>query len=453
MAGAMRLGHHVHGIESRLDAAIKAHENGPALIDELEAGIDHAGALLASIGAPGVAHPEGVAASASLVETPADMTQAPASLSSPGEVKLSTWHTAPAAPEADAVQTVPRAALRVRADMVDRFVNEAGEISIARTRIEGEMRTLRRSLLDLTENVIRLRNQLREVEIQAESQMQSRIAAAEAKHAEFDPLEFDRFTRLQELTRMMAESVGDVTTIQQNLLRNLDSADSALHAQGRLSRDLQQQLMSVRMVPFEDLADRLYRIVRQTAKELGKRANLDIQGGNIELDRSVLDRITAPIEHLLRNAVAHGIEAPEVRAAAGKPEFGQITLKLTQLSNEIALELTDDGSGLDYQRILEHGREKGMVGADEHPTENRLTQLIFEPGFSTAAAVSGVAGRGVGNGRSQERNPRGGWSHRYRDHRWARHQLPDSSASDLSRDASPAGSRGRPHLRHPVEYG
>ncbi|MDQ7988971.1 MAG: response regulator [Candidatus Dactylopiibacterium sp.] len=294
------------------------------------------------------------------------------------------------------VQAQPRAALRVRAEMIDRFVNEAGEVSIARTRIEGELRTLRRSLLDLTENVIRLRNQLREVEIQAEGQMQSRIAQAEAQHSDFDPLEFDRFTRLQELTRMMAESVGDVTTIQQNLLRNLDAADTALHAQGRLSRDLQQALMGVRMVPFEELADRLYRVVRQTAKELGKRANLDIQGGAIEIDRSVLDRMTAPLEHLLRNAIAHGIETPDLRAAAGKPEFGQITLRLTQLSNEIALELADDGRGLDYERILARGRSVGLVGADETPGENRLTQLIFEPGFSTAEKVSGVAGRGVG---------------------------------------------------------
>ncbi|MFA9439846.1 Hpt domain-containing protein [Uliginosibacterium sp. sgz301328] len=379
MAGAMRLGEYVHSLESRLEKGVAA---GTPLADDMENGLDHIGAMLNALRNPGAPEPAapstgtatGAAATAIVVAAPV---------------------AAATAEDTDTVQGT-RSTLRVRADAIDRFVNEAGEISIARTRIEGEMRTLRRSLLDLTENVIRLRNQLREIEIQAESQMQSRLAAAEAHHGEFDPLEFDRFTRLQEVTRMMAESVGDVTTIQQNLLRNLDQSDSALHSQARLSRDLQQALMAVRMVPFEDSADRLYRVVRQTAKELGKRANLDIRNGRIEIDRGVLDKMIAPIEHLLRNAIAHGIESPADRVAAGKPEFGQITLTLSQLSNEIALEIRDDGRGLNYERILARGRSVGLVGPDETPAEARLTQLIFEPGFSTAETVSGVAGRGVG---------------------------------------------------------
>ncbi|WP_341647737.1 response regulator [Thauera humireducens] len=284
----------------------------------------------------------------------------------------------------------------MRAEQIDRFVNEAGEIGIARTRIEGELRTLRRSLLDLTENVIRLRNQLREVEIQAEVQMQSRIAQAESHHAEFDPLEMDRYTRLQELTRMMAESVNDVTTVQQTLLHNLDGADLALNGQGRTTRELQQGLMRVRMLPFDSLADRLYRVVRQSAKELGKRASLDLRGGRIEIDRSVLEQMAAPLEHLLRNAVAHGIEGPAERATAGKPETGQIVLTVTQEGNEIAIDLQDDGSGLDFERIAERARRNGLIGPDEHPDTKRLTNLIFLSGFSTAGQLSAVSGRGVG---------------------------------------------------------
>ena len=413
MAGAMRLGQYIHNLESHLESALLNHQAGPALVDDLENGLDQISNLIELIKNPPAPSAEEIAAEEEAAEdlaeaearTEAELaatdTATPESPNEAAPAPAAVARPAMAAPQQvfEDLESSPvqqRAPLRVRAEMIDRFVNEAGEVSIARTRIEGELRTLRRSLLDLTENVIRLRNQLREVEIQAESQMQSRIAQAESQHANFDPLEFDRFTRLQELTRMMAESVGDVTTIQQNLLRNIDGADAALHAQGRLSRDLQQALMSVRMVPFEELSDRLYRVVRQTAKELGKRANLDIQGGAIEIDRGVLDRMTAPLEHLLRNAIAHGIEMPEERAAAGKPEFGQITLKLTQLSNEIALELADDGKGLDYARILARGRNVGLIGQDEQPNENRLTQLIFEPGFSTAETVSGIAGRGVG---------------------------------------------------------
>ena len=288
--------------------------------------------------------------------------------------------------------------LRVRAELIDRLVNEAGELSIARARIEGEMRGLKESLLDLTENVIRLRRQLRDIEIQAELQMQSRTAQTDEHHAGFDPLEFDRFTRFQELTRMMAESVNDVATVQQNLLKNLDDANAAILAQARLNREVQQELMSVRMVPFGSVADRLYRVVRQTAKELGKRANLDIRGGQLELDRSVLEKIAAPLEHLLRNAVAHGLETREVRQARNKPEIGEITLQLEQEGNEIILNFTDDGGGLDLERIRARGVEAGLLSAEEADgaDASRLSELIFTPGFSTAREISQVAGRGVG---------------------------------------------------------
>jgi len=395
MAGAMTLGEFVHGIENRLLHARSAGVDGTQLADDMESGLDAVGHMVQRMqrGEPAQA------------PAPAAVTAAPlAADASAPEAGLATAAPAAPKPAAPAMVSVdeaesqagPRATLRVRSDMVDRFVNEAGEISIARTRIEGELRTLRRSLLDLTENVIRLRNQLREVEIAAETQMQARVAQAEHQHADFDPLEFDRFTRFQELTRMMAESVGDVTTIQQNLLKNLDAADTALHAQGRLSRDLQQALMGVRMVPFDELSDRLYRVVRQTAKELGKRANLDIRGGNIEIDRGVLDKMTAPIEHLLRNAVAHGLETPEQRRAANKPEIGQITLTITQRSNEVAIELADDGRGLDFDGIRRRAESKGFLNAGENASDARLTQFIFEPGFTTAEKVSEVAGRGVG---------------------------------------------------------
>ncbi|QTQ35953.1 Type IV pilus hybrid sensor kinase/response regulator [Aromatoleum petrolei] len=370
MAGAMSLGEHVHQLESQLEAGREAGRDAAEMIDELVGGLDRTEQMMGTLTGP----------------------PAPAAV---GATEAAVSITVPEAAAAE-VETSATATLRVRADTVDRFVNEAGEIGIARTRIAGELRTLRRSLLDLTENVIRLRNQLREVEIQADVQMQSRIAHTGTQEGDFDPLEMDRYTRLQELTRMMAESVGDVTTVQQSLLRNLDGAELALNSQARLSRDLQQALMQVRMVPFDSLADRLYRVTRQTAKDLGKRANLDLRGGRIEIDRSVLEHITAPLEHLLRNAIAHGLETPETRRAAGKNEIGQITLSVSQEGNEIAISLADDGAGLDYERIAERARANGLLGPAEIADERRLTNLIFLPGFSTASNVSTVSGRGVG---------------------------------------------------------
>lgn len=302
----------------------------------------------------------------------------------------------PAMPDLEAETAALKANLRVRADLVDRLVNEAGEISIARSRIEGEMRSLKDSLLDLTENVIRLRRQVREVEIQAETQIQARQAQATEHQADFDPLELDRFTHFQELTRMMAESVNDVATVQQNLLKNLDEANAAIVAQARLNRELQQELMSVRMVPFASQAERLQRLVRQTARELGKKVSLDIQGGQVELDRGVLDKMVAPLEHMLRNAVAHGVEGPEARTALGKPEAGAVLLKAAQQGNEIILSLSDDGAGLDLEKIRAKAETMGLLNPGETVDNARLADFIFTPGFSTAGVVTQVAGRGVG---------------------------------------------------------
>jgi len=372
MAGAMGMGELIHGMETRIEQALVLNAITPVFLEELDTAYDRANFLLDRL--------QRLAAG----ELPEE---APAGESAPAEGSLT----------AEAEELVAaRAVLRVRADLVDRLVNEAGEMSIARARIEGEMRTLRQSLLDLTENVIRLRGQLREIEIHAESQMQSQLAQAHLVHADFDPLEFDRFTRFQEITRMMAEGVNDVTTVQHALLRNLDNADAAIVSQARQNRELSQALMSVRMVPFNSISDRLYRVVRLTAKELGKKANLDIRGGQLELDRSVLEKMTGPIEHLLRNAITHGLEGREQRLASGKPELGQISLALSQEGNEVVIEMTDDGSGLDHERIRTKAIEQGLLDADAQPDETTLTNFIFHPGFSTAKELTEIAGRGVG---------------------------------------------------------
>src|SRR4030095_14967801 len=155
---------------------------------------------------------------------------------------------------------------------------------------------------------------------------------------EFDAREFDRYTRFQELTRSLAEGINDVSTVQQSLLKNLDDADAALLAQARMSREVQQRLFSIRTVPFGSLSERLYRILRATAKELAKRANLEIQGSQVELDRSVLEKLVGPLEHLLRNALDHGIESSEARRAAGKSDTGEIALTVRQVGNEVVVE-------------------------------------------------------------------------------------------------------------------
>jgi chemosensory pili system protein ChpA (sensor histidine kinase/response regulator) len=292
------------------------------------------------------------------------------------------------------VASAPVPLVRVRADILDRLVNQAGEVSISRSKLENEVDTLKASLSELTENVSRLRDQLREVEIQAETQITSRMAFSGDR--EFDPLEFDRFTRLQELTRMMAESVSDVATVQTTLSRTIDGATNDLHAQARLTRELQQDLMRVRMIPFSSVSERLYRIARQTAKEVDKRVNLDIRGTSVEIDRSVLEKMVGPFEHMLRNAIVHGIEARQERVARGKNEVGELLIEIRQEGNEVVIHFTDDGQGLNIHRIREKAKNVGLLTDESFINESDVVNLIFEPGFSTASEVTELAGRGVG---------------------------------------------------------
>jgi len=286
--------------------------------------------------------------------------------------------------------------VRVRADLLDKLVNEAGEVSIARSRLDNEMTGLRQSLADLTENVNRLRSQLREIEIQADTQIQARIAQQRETERAFDPLEFDRYTRFQELTRMLAESVNDVATVQQNAMRGLEDASQDLHRQGQVLRDLQQNLMRVRMVQFGSIADRLFRVVRQSGKELDKQVHLDIRGSAVEVDRGVLEKMSGPIEHLLRNAVAHGVEPADVRTASGKSPTGEITVEVRQEGREIVLSFADDGAGLDYAKIRARAIATGLIKPDAGVPDRELGDLIFMPGFTTASAVTELSGRGVG---------------------------------------------------------
>ncbi|MDR1646536.1 MAG: Hpt domain-containing protein [Zoogloeaceae bacterium] len=408
MAGAMCLGLLVHETETQVDmlaaqGKVSAVDLGgieaacdimARVIDAYQAGNYDVGAEFEALTASArtFAIPEETVAT-SVLETP-DATAVEPLFPPLGDAPQEDAGQEAQAATRGRVELEARAQLRVRADLVDRLVNEAGEMAISRARIEGEMRDLKESLLNLTDNVIRLRGQLREIEIQAETRMQA--GAEDKDKAGFDPLELDRFTRFQELTRMMAESVNDVGTVQQNLLKNLDDADAAIVAQARLNRSLQQSLMSVRMVPFDSQSGRLQRLVRQIARELDKSVHLEIVGGQFELDRFVLEKVFSPLEHMVRNAIAHGLEGEAERVAKGKPVAGQIRIVLKQEGNEIILALSDDGLGLDLQRIREKAEQKGLIAPDAQIDDQQLMDFIFHSGFSTAERISQVAGRGIG---------------------------------------------------------
>jgi chemosensory pili system protein ChpA (sensor histidine kinase/response regulator) len=400
MAGAMRLGQHCHEIETHIENMVHAGSATPQAFDELLAHYDHALLLFEQLQHPNALQ---IGTFAGLADDITTLTEGVTPFSDHAEIDAepkaanpAASPTPPAAPASadDPHTSVKSPLVRVRADILDRLVTQAGEVSISRSRLENEVDTLRTSLADFSDNLARLRRQLREVEMQAESQIASRMAISSDR--EFDPLEFDRFTRLQELTRMMAESVNDVASFHESLTRSVDNAHGDLTQQARLTRDLQRDLMRVRMVPFASISERLFRVARQSAKDVDKRVNLDIRGGGVELDRSVLERMSAPFEHLLRNAIAHGVESRAARAAAGKNEIGELLVQVAQEGNEVVIEFSDDGGGLDLDRIKSKAISVGLLDADEETSEAQIADLIFEPGFSTAESLTELSGRGVG---------------------------------------------------------
>ncbi|HTU67718.1 MAG TPA: Hpt domain-containing protein [Steroidobacteraceae bacterium] len=285
---------------------------------------------------------------------------------------------------------------RVDAELLDTLLNNAGEASIARARLEQQIGSIDFNVGELSRTVTRLKEQLRKLELETEAQILHRYEEEGKERSEFDPLELDRYSSIQQFSRALAETANDVGSIQ-GLLENLTKdTQNLLTQQARTITELQNGLMRTRMVPFQRHVQRLARIVRQAATDTGKKAELNIEGASGELDRQVLERMMPPFEHMLRNAVAHGIEKPDDRRKAGKNESGTITIALHREGSEVVVEVSDDGAGMNLKAIRDKGISLGMVRADQQLSDEDIIQLILEPGFSTAGAVSTLSGRGVG---------------------------------------------------------
>ncbi len=285
---------------------------------------------------------------------------------------------------------------RVDADLLDTMLNNAGEVSIFRARLDQQVNSIDFNLAELARTVTRLKDQLRGVEMETEAQILHRHEAPSPGRADFDPLELDRYSALQQFSRALAETANDVGSIQGMLETLTREAQNLLTQQARVITELQNGLMRTRMVPFQRHVQRLTRLVRQAANDTGKRAELTVHGAAAELDRQMLERMVPPLEHMLRNAVVHGIEAPERRAARGKPEMGRISISLERDGAEVVIVVEDDGAGIDVKLIREKAISLGLADPQAKLTDEEATQLILEPGFSTAGHVTQAAGRGVG---------------------------------------------------------
>ena len=413
MANFKAIGDLAHHLESLLIAAVDGQlEPGQALFDLLQQSHDWLASMVEAVKsgqapepadeliarsdalrrgeAVATAAPEQAAPEAAREEAPAG--EEMAVIPPPVQEAAPVEEVAPAVAARGAQEMV-----RVRADLLDDMVNYAGEISIYRSRLEQQVGSYRFNLNELGQTVERLRDQLRKLDIETEAQILYRYERDGIDvHEDFDPLEMDRYSTLQTLSRSMAESINDLVSLQ-GLLENITrESETLLVQQARVNTELQEGLMRTRMVPFSRLAPRLRRIVRQAAQELGKRAELVLEGAEGEIDRTVIDRITAPLEHMLRNAVAHGIEPPAEREAAGKRPTGRIIVGLRRDGSDVVITVADDGRGMNLEAIRAKAVERGLISADAQFSDEEVMQFVLETGFSTAEEVSQIAGRGVG---------------------------------------------------------
>lgn len=280
--------------------------------------------------------------------------------------------------------------------LVDTVINDISEIRLSKTALENTLDNNKKAVFDLKATANQLQKIVREIEIQAESQIQSRKEQLTAHNEIFDPLEFDQYTRLQELTRFLAENVHDINDALVSLDTSNNREGEIVERQTLLTNNLLTELMKVRLVTLESISERLYRITRNTSIELNKKVKLELFGEKTEIDRIILDKIIISLEHLIRNCIAHGIESEEVRKNTSKNPFGKIALEARIEGNYVVMSLKDDGAGINLERIAEVAKEKGLYDHNKNYTEKELIAFIFNSGFSTAKNVDQISGRGYG---------------------------------------------------------
>lgn len=281
-------------------------------------------------------------------------------------------------------------------DMLLAMVNEIaehGESKTDPTDLEGRLRGLVRERDDAQGPEVRAAV----VEAKTVTDEEPDLVGAAVKDAQSRATVRVEAARLDTLLHMIGELVVRRSAVEQMAVENGDSR--LLAAVGELTRasqSVQDMVMRVRMVPIDTAFARLPRLVRDLSHQLGKEVNLEIEGRDTELDRTAVDALVEPLMHLVRNAIDHGIEDPEVRKAAGKPEAGRLLIAARHEGGEVVIAITDDGAGIDTEAVIARGRERGLLGDTAALEADQAIELLFTPGFSTRAEVTDVSGRGVG---------------------------------------------------------
>jgi chemosensory pili system protein ChpA (sensor histidine kinase/response regulator) len=295
------------------------------------------------------------------------------------------------------VGRAPQEMIKVPSQLLERLINLAGETSIARGRVEEQVSEIHFSLEEMEMTVLRMQDQVRRLDMETEAQSIFRQEQVESEGAEgFDPLALDRYSQLQQLSRSLLESASDLTDLHGTLVEKSRDMETLLVQQSRVNTELQEGLMRSQMVHFSHMVPRLRRGVRQMARELDKSVEFNAYNSEGEMDRRVLERIIPALEHMLRNAVAHGIETPEQRQQAGKNASGTVTLRFDRQGGDVVIVISDDGGGIDLAAVRAKAEDLGLIKSDAVLSERQLLEYIFHAGFSTASHITQIAGRGVG---------------------------------------------------------
>lgn len=406
------LGDKAHAFETRLidlggnkpddgqwQAITADHDAIIELVAKVREGFE-TGSIQEQVTAPAPVQPESKAEPASLASAERPVDQAPERTPEPQLQPEPKPASSPAKARRKAfdAQRAAQETIRVSAPLLDELVNLAGETSITRGRLEQQSSDFSYTLDEMAATIERLREQLRRMDIETEAQI---LFRAEQEHGpdygdDFDPLEMDRYSSIQQLSRALSESTSDLADLRETLADRVRDTETLLVQQSRINTELQEGLMKTRMIPFASMVPRLRRIVRQISGELGKKVEFDVRNAEGEMDRNVLERMVAPLEHMLRNAVDHGIELPEERKQSGKPATGEVVLSLTREGGDVVLRMIDDGKGIPSDVIRDKAIRRGLMRADESLSEREILQFILQPGFSTAQQVTQISGRGVG---------------------------------------------------------
>ena len=412
MVGIIPMGDLSHQLESVLTKIVEGNaQSNPKLQEIVQTSVDELAAMLESVrnGEPlrsplalikqieiGFAGGDISQVSVPVEEAPkvvAPVAAKPKPVAATEDSEVSSKPTEKAADKDSEMDAEDR--IRVRVTLIDKLTSLAGELSISRAHMEQQQGSVKNNLGEMEQTVIRLRDQLRRLDIETEAQIMSSFRDMPDED-EFDPLELDRFSSMQQLSRGLMETVSDLLSIQDYMKTLTRQMDALLIQQTRIGAELQDGIMRTRMIPFSRISPRLQRIARLTSRELHKQVDFVINGESIEFERTVLNRIVAPLEHMLRNAIGHGVEEPEMRLQAGKSQTAKITVDLSREGTDLIIKLGDDGAGLNLSAIRAKAEERQLLKPGAVISDQDLMQFILEPAFSTAKAITQVSGRGVG---------------------------------------------------------